>query len=193
MGNNAKSLKLSVESSLKRLRTTYIDILYVHYWDLHTSVEEIMDSLHHLVAAGTVLYLVSFFSQYNIYRLRLFARQGISDSPAWFVVKANDYAKANGKTPYVITILLSHCNEILSRRFVVYQAPYSVTQRDIEREILPMCRHEGNFPLSFLILDSNKLRGQASLLLSGTFLLPGISGPTRRKNCAGPAAKTAGQ
>ncbi|KAJ6550673.1 aryl-alcohol dehydrogenase [Mycena vulgaris] len=103
MGNNAKSLKLSVEESLRRLRTTYIDILYVHYWDLHTSVEEIMDSLHNLVVMGKVLYL------------------GISDSPAWFVVKANEYAKANGKTP-----------------FVVYQAPYSVTQREIEREIMPI-------------------------------------------------------
>lgn len=34
MGNSAKSLKLSVESSLKRLKTSYIDILYVHFWDL---------------------------------------------------------------------------------------------------------------------------------------------------------------
>jgi len=41
-------------------------------------------------------------------------------------VKANDYARAHGKTP-----------------FVVYQAAYSVLQRDIERDILPMCRHEG--------------------------------------------------
>ena len=32
-GNSAKSLYLSVEASLKKLRTTYIDILYVHWWD----------------------------------------------------------------------------------------------------------------------------------------------------------------
>ncbi|KAJ7681515.1 NADP-dependent oxidoreductase domain-containing protein [Mycena rosella] len=81
LGNNARSLKLSIEESLKKLKTNYIDIFYVHYWDLHTSVEEIMDSLHNLVIAGTVIYL------------------GISDTPAWFVVKANEYAKANGKTP----------------------------------------------------------------------------------------------
>jgi aryl-alcohol dehydrogenase-like predicted oxidoreductase len=59
MGNNAKAMKLGIEDSLRRLRTTYVDIFYVHYWDLHTSVEEIMDGLHHLVAAGKVLYLVS--------------------------------------------------------------------------------------------------------------------------------------
>ncbi|KAJ7147856.1 aryl-alcohol dehydrogenase [Mycena crocata] len=126
MGNNAKSLKLSVEESLKRLRTTYIDILYVHYWDLHTSVEEIMDNLHNLIVAGTVLYL------------------GISDSPAWWVVKANDYAKANGKTP-----------------FVVYQAPYSVTQRDIEREVLPMCRHEGIALTLWNVLAAGHIRTDA--------------------------------
>ncbi|KIJ64541.1 hypothetical protein HYDPIDRAFT_132508 [Hydnomerulius pinastri MD-312] len=108
LGNNLKNLKLSLENSLKNLRTTYIDILYVHYWDLHTSVEEIMDGLHNLVAAGKILYL------------------GISDAPAWFVVKANAYAHQHGKTP-----------------FVLYQGPYSCLQRDMEREILPMCRHEG--------------------------------------------------
>ncbi|KAJ6550675.1 aryl-alcohol dehydrogenase [Mycena vulgaris] len=126
MGNNAKSLKLSVEESLRRLRTTYIDILYVHYWDLHTSVEEIMDSLHNLVVMGKVLYL------------------GISDSPAWFVVKANEYAKANGKTP-----------------FVVYQAPYSVTQREIEHEVMPMCRHEGIALTLWNVLAGGHIRTDA--------------------------------
>ena len=57
-GDNLKSLMLSVETSLKRLRTTYIDLLYVHLWDGITDVEEIMDGLHNLVAAGKVLYLV---------------------------------------------------------------------------------------------------------------------------------------
>lgn len=44
--------------SLKKLRTSYIDILYVHLWDWTTSIEEIMDGLHNLVVAGKVLYLV---------------------------------------------------------------------------------------------------------------------------------------
>jgi aryl-alcohol dehydrogenase-like predicted oxidoreductase len=58
-GNHLKSLRLSVESSLKRLRTSYLDILYVHWWDYNTSVEEVMDGLHNLVVQGKVLYLVS--------------------------------------------------------------------------------------------------------------------------------------
>ena len=59
MGNNSKSLKLSLDGSLKKLRTDYVDIFYVHYWDLHCSVEEMMDSLHNYVFAGKILYLVS--------------------------------------------------------------------------------------------------------------------------------------
>lgn len=85
-----------------------------------------MDSLHNLVVKGTVLYLVSSLAVYLIQVSVLTVNQGISDAPAWLVVKANSYAKANGKTP-----------------FVIYQAPYSVVQRDLEREILQMCIHEG--------------------------------------------------
>lgn len=60
VGNHMKNLHLSIEASLKRLRTSYIDILYVHWWDSVTTMEEIVNGLHHLVAQGKVLYLVSF-------------------------------------------------------------------------------------------------------------------------------------
>ncbi|KAI0634200.1 Aldo/keto reductase [Trametes polyzona] len=83
-GNNLKSLHISVEASLKKLRTDYIDILYVHWWDFDSTVEEVMNGLHNLVVAGKVLYL------------------GISDTPAWIVSKANMYARLMGKTPFVI-------------------------------------------------------------------------------------------
>ncbi|KAK0203288.1 NADP-dependent oxidoreductase domain-containing protein [Desarmillaria ectypa] len=83
-GNHAKSLNVSVTESLRKLRTNYIDILYVHCYDFETSVQEIMNSLHTLVVQGKVLYL------------------GISDSPAWFVAQANTYALHQGKSPFVI-------------------------------------------------------------------------------------------
>ncbi|KAF8904747.1 aryl-alcohol dehydrogenase [Gymnopilus junonius] len=123
VGNNLKALRLAVDISLKRLRTNYIDVFYVHYWDFHTSVEEIMDGLHNLIQQGTVLYL------------------GISDAPAWFVVKCNEYARANSKTP-----------------FVIYQGPYSVMQRDLEREILPMCQHEGLAIAPWNVLAAGRVR-----------------------------------
>lgn len=60
VGNNLKSLHHSVEASLKKLRTDFIDLLYIHWWDHETSVEEVMNGLHNLVVQGKVLYLVSF-------------------------------------------------------------------------------------------------------------------------------------
>ena len=45
-------------NSLAKLRTHYIDILYVHWWDWNTSMKEVMNGLHNLVVAGKVLYLV---------------------------------------------------------------------------------------------------------------------------------------
>lgn len=83
-GNHKKSLHLSVRDSLEKLQTDYIDLLYVHWWDWTTSIEEVMDSLHILVEQGKVLYL------------------GISDTPAWIVSAANYYARAHGKTPFSV-------------------------------------------------------------------------------------------
>lgn len=66
-GTGTKSLYMSVEASLRKLQTDYIDLLYVHWWDYSTSIPELMQSLNRLVASGKVLYL------------------GISDTPAWVV------------------------------------------------------------------------------------------------------------
>ncbi|KAL8704511.1 MAG: hypothetical protein Q9201_002320 [Fulgogasparrea decipioides] len=107
-GNHRKSLKVSLEASLKKLQTSYIDVLYLHWWDFTTSIDELMQSLHHLVAAGKVLYL------------------GISDTPAWIVSKANQYARDHALT-----------------QFSVYQGRWSAAERDFERDILPMCEAEG--------------------------------------------------
>lgn len=58
-------MKLSLEASLKRLRTTYVDIMYLHWWDHTTSIEEIMDGLHNLVLQGKALYLVRLYLIYH--------------------------------------------------------------------------------------------------------------------------------
>ena len=108
LGNNAKSLRLSVEASLKKLQTDYIDLLYVHWWDFTTSIPELMLSLNTIVEQGKVLYL------------------GVSDTPAWIVSKANEYARQQGL-----------------RQFVVYQGKWSAADRDFERDILQMTAAEG--------------------------------------------------
>lgn len=83
-GNHRRSLNISVNDSLRKLQTDYIDLLYLHWWDYTTSIKEVMDSLHFLVEQGKVLYL------------------GISDTPAWIVAAANTYAIENGKTPFSV-------------------------------------------------------------------------------------------
>lgn len=75
---------MSVRESLKKLQTDWIDILYVHWWDQTTLIEEVMDSLQILVKQGKVLYL------------------GISDTPAWIVIAPNLYARVYGKTPFSV-------------------------------------------------------------------------------------------
>ncbi|RDX43740.1 Aldo/keto reductase [Lentinus brumalis] len=84
VGNSVKSMTISLEASLKKLRTHYVDIFYVHFWDWETSIEEIMNGLHNLVASGKVLYL------------------GVSNTPAWVIPKANLYARMTGKTPFSV-------------------------------------------------------------------------------------------
>jgi aryl-alcohol dehydrogenase-like predicted oxidoreductase len=81
-GNHRKSLVRNLEESLRRLRTDYIDIYWLHAWDFLTPVEEIMRALDDTVRAGKVLYL------------------GISDTPAWIVAYANAIAVQRGWTAF---------------------------------------------------------------------------------------------
>jgi aryl-alcohol dehydrogenase-like predicted oxidoreductase len=76
IGNHAKSLHISIRDSLKKLRTSYVDILYVHFWEYSTSVEEVMDALHVLVIQGKLLYLVRVVSHPAALFLSLIASAG---------------------------------------------------------------------------------------------------------------------
>ncbi|MEM9073650.1 MAG: aldo/keto reductase [Myxococcota bacterium] len=82
-GNHRKNMVRSVEASLKRLRTDYIDLLWVHAWDDLTPYAETMRALDDLVRAGKVLYV------------------GVSDTPAWVVSASNVLAELRGWTPFV--------------------------------------------------------------------------------------------
>jgi aryl-alcohol dehydrogenase-like predicted oxidoreductase len=82
-GNSRKNLRQSVEASLRRLRTDYLDLLWVHAWDHVTPVEEIMRALDDVVASGKVTYV------------------GLSDSPAWFAAQANTLASLRGWSPFI--------------------------------------------------------------------------------------------
>lgn len=82
-GNHRKNLVQSLDASLRRLNTDYVDLLWLHAWDYLTPVEEVMRALDDVVRAGKVLYV------------------GISDAPAWVVSQANTLADLRGWTPFV--------------------------------------------------------------------------------------------
>ncbi len=81
-GNHRKALVQSVEGSLRRLGTDYIDLLWMHAWDVMTPTEEVLRALDDLVRQGKVLYI------------------GVSDAPAWVVSEANAIAELRGWTAF---------------------------------------------------------------------------------------------
>lgn len=117
----------SVDESLSRLGMSHIDLLYIHGVDPVTGLEETMRGLEDVVRAGKVRYL------------------GISNHPAWMVVKANCMAERQGWT-----------------KFVALQNYYSIAGRDIEREIIPMAAAEGMGLMPWSPLAGGFLSGKFS-------------------------------
>jgi len=124
-GNSRKSMVRSVERSLERLGTDYIDLLYLHMWDYTTPVEEVLQAAAQLVAAGKVLYFA------------------FSDTPAWVVSFAIAKAEAYGWP-----------------RPAALQVPYSLLDRSVERDLLPMAREYDLAILPWGLLESGVLTGK---------------------------------
>lgn len=78
-GNSRKNLRTSVEASLRRLGTDYIDVLWVHYPDALTPVEELLRGLDDLVSQGKILHAA--FSNFPAWRVARAA--AIADAAAW--------------------------------------------------------------------------------------------------------------
>ena len=107
-GSGRKSIVDACENSLRRLQTDYIDLYWLHNWDVHTPIEETMAALEDLVRAGKVRYI------------------GVSDTPAWKVVEANVTARFRGWSA-----------------FIGLQIEYSLLERTVEQELVPMAREHG--------------------------------------------------
>jgi aryl-alcohol dehydrogenase-like predicted oxidoreductase len=107
-GNHRKNMVLSVEDSLRRMGTDYIDLLYLHMWDFRTPVDEILRAFDDLVRSGKVLYI------------------GLSDTPAWQASRMQAIAELRGWT-----------------QFCALQIAYSLVERTVEREMIPMAQEMG--------------------------------------------------
>lgn len=124
-GNHRKSMVQSVDASLRRLGTDYIDLYWMHIWDGMTPVEEVMRAFDDLVRQGKVLYV------------------GVSDAPAWWVAQANTLAGLRGWS-----------------KFVGLQIEYSLLERTVERELIPMARAFGLTVVAWSPLKGGILSGK---------------------------------
>ena len=124
-GSGRKSIIAACENSLRRLQTDYIDLYWLHNWDIHTPIEETMAALEDLVRAGKVRYL------------------GVSDTPAWKIAEANVTARFRGWSA-----------------FVGLQIEYSLLERTVEQELVPMARELGIGITPWSPLKSGVLSGK---------------------------------
>jgi len=77
-GNSRKNIYRALEGSLRRLKTDYIDLYWLHAWDGMTPLDEVMHTLTDLVRAGKIRYI------------------GLSDVPAWYFARAQTLAEQRG-------------------------------------------------------------------------------------------------
>jgi aryl-alcohol dehydrogenase-like predicted oxidoreductase len=131
-GSSRKTIVASCENSLRRLQTDYIDLYWLHNWDVHTPIEETMSALEDLVSAGKVRYI------------------GVSDTPAWKIVEANMIAHLRGWAP-----------------FVGLQIEYSLLERSVEQELVPMALQFGLGITPWSPLKSGALSGKYTRATAG--------------------------
>jgi aryl-alcohol dehydrogenase-like predicted oxidoreductase len=124
-GNQRKNMVQSVERSLRRLGTDYIDLLWLHMWDGLTPLEEVVRAMDDLMCAGKVLYV------------------GFSDTPAWVIAQAVTLAEQRGWA-----------------RPIAVQVPYSLVERTIEHDIVPMARSNHLSVLTWGVLEGGELTGK---------------------------------
>ncbi len=124
-GNGRKNIMRAVESSLKRLQTDYIDLYWLHVWDTMTPLEEVLATLDSLVRSGKVRYL------------------GLSDTPAWYLARAQTWAELRGL-----------------EKICALQLEYSLVERSIEREHVPAALEMGMGVCTWSPLASGLLTGK---------------------------------
>lgn len=77
-GNGRKNIYRALDSSLRRLKTDYIDLYWLHAWDMVTPIEEVLQTFGDLVRAGKIRYF------------------GFSNVPAWYSARAATLAAVQG-------------------------------------------------------------------------------------------------
>lgn len=126
-GNSRRNMVRSVEDSLHRMGTDWIDLLYLHMWDFRTPVDEILRAFDDLVTSGKVQYI------------------GLSDTPAWQASRMQAIAELRGWS-----------------QFCALQISYSLLERTVEREMIPMAAEMGMGVCPWSPLGGGVLTGKYS-------------------------------
>jgi aryl-alcohol dehydrogenase-like predicted oxidoreductase len=82
-GLSRAAIMTQVDASLRRLGTDYVDLYQIHRWDPDVPIEETMEALHDVVAAGKARFI------------------GASSMWAWQLAQAQHAADLNGWTPFI--------------------------------------------------------------------------------------------
>ena len=100
-GNGRKNAYRALEGSLRRLGTEYVDLYWMHVWDMITPVEEVVETLSTLVRAGKIRYY------------------GFSDVPAWYLARAVTLAEERGlESPIALQLEYSLVERNIEREHV---------------------------------------------------------------------------
>jgi aryl-alcohol dehydrogenase-like predicted oxidoreductase len=118
-------LTRELNASLRRLKTDYVDIYYVHAHDPATPIEETLRALDDFVHAGKVMYIAC------------------SNFRAWRLCEA-----------------LWTSDKLNLNKFVCVQPLYNIVNRDIEVELLPLCKEKGVGVVSYSPLARGILTGK---------------------------------
>jgi aryl-alcohol dehydrogenase-like predicted oxidoreductase len=109
-----RSIRLALEDSLRRLKTDYVDLLYLHQPDDVTPIQETLEAMDELVHEGKVRYIGSAnFSAWRIVEAELFAR---TLRTARFIVSQNAYSLVDRMTELDIAVVCA--------RYGIGLAPY---------------------------------------------------------------------
>jgi aryl-alcohol dehydrogenase-like predicted oxidoreductase len=108
-GNGARHVHSALAGSLGRLRTDYVDMLWVHVWDSVTPAAELLETMSQVIRAGKVRYW------------------GLSNSPAWYVSKVATLAAASGRpVPIALQFFYSLVNRDIEEEFVPLAAEFGM-------------------------------------------------------------------
>lgn len=108
-GSGAGHLHRALEGSLRRLRTDYVDVFWLHVWDSVTPAEELLETMTALVRSGKIRYW------------------GISNAPAWFVAKVATLAATRGMPgPIALQYFYSLVNRDIEQEHLPLAADFAM-------------------------------------------------------------------